>query len=358
MEEKKSVKESLSKENKGVSPLGIFVLGILVVVIIAIIGLFGVAKSGVQNMSTNSTVLKMAGIFKMPIAKINSKKVLYSEYIDDVKTLEKFYEAQGVADISEEEISGQVLSRLMANYIIEKYAKVYDVAVAQEDIDQAKSTLLSNFPSQEEAEKEIQKNYGWSMDKYLDKIVKPVILEQKLAEAFSTSDDELGKDYEEGEEVRASHILFLVNDENPDQEAKKQAEEVLQRIKDGEDFAKMAAEFGSDGTSQQGGDLDWFGKGMMVPEFEEAVFPLEIGELKQDLVKTAFGYHIVKMDDKRSIRNYRKFMGDQLQNSEIEIYSGIKNPFAMEEEEKELVENTSAVDQIEDVVVDNANNEE
>jgi len=78
------------------------------------------------------------------------------------------------------------------------------------------------------------------------------------------------------------------------------AEDVLKRVRAGEDFAKLAKEFSSDaGNKDKGGDLGWFGKGAMVPAFEEAAFKLKPGEIS-DLVETPFGLHIIKMDERKT----------------------------------------------------------
>lgn len=78
------------------------------------------------------------------------------------------------------------------------------------------------------------------------------------------------------------------------------AEDVLKRVRAGEDFAKLAKEFSTDpGTKEKGGDLGWFGHGQMVPEFEQAAFALQPGQIS-DLIQTKFGYHIIKVDERKT----------------------------------------------------------
>ncbi len=86
------------------------------------------------------------------------------------------------------------------------------------------------------------------------------------------------------DKIRCSHILV---------EKQSQALEILERIKKGESFSALAQEYSIDGSRRQGGDLGFFGRGMMVREFEKAAFELDVGEVSEP-VKTQFGYHIIK----------------------------------------------------------------
>lgn len=88
-------------------------------------------------------------------------------------------------------------------------------------------------------------------------------------------------------QVKASHILVKTESE---------ANKILEDLKRGASFAKLAQEKSECPSKKKGGDLGWFGKGKMVPEFEKAAFSLKKGEIS-DIVKTKFGYHIIKVTD-------------------------------------------------------------
>jgi peptidyl-prolyl cis-trans isomerase C len=91
-------------------------------------------------------------------------------------------------------------------------------------------------------------------------------------------------------EVRASHILV---------ETEEEAKAIIEQLNDGADFAELAQQKSSDGSAQNGGDLGYFGPGRMVKEFETAAFALEVGQHTQEPVKSQFGYHVIKVFDKR-----------------------------------------------------------
>ncbi|MFL6279211.1 MAG: peptidyl-prolyl cis-trans isomerase [Vicinamibacterales bacterium] len=121
---------------------------------------------------------------------------------------------------------------------------------------------------------------------------------QVTAEDIQRSYEDNKEQYSTPEQVRASHILLKT--EGKDEAAvKKQAEDLLAKVKAGADFAKLATEYSEDeGSKVKGGDLDFFGKGRMVPEFDKVAFSMKPGEIS-DLVKSQFGYHIIKVTDKK-----------------------------------------------------------
>lgn len=101
-------------------------------------------------------------------------------------------------------------------------------------------------------------------------------------------------------EVRASHILAMVNDRQTDDVARQKVEAAKARIAAGGDFAKVASEVTEDtGSKATGGDLGWFSKGKMVKEFEDAAFAAQPGQLVGP-IKSAFGYHLIRVAEKRA----------------------------------------------------------
>jgi peptidyl-prolyl cis-trans isomerase C len=102
------------------------------------------------------------------------------------------------------------------------------------------------------------------------------------------------------EQVRASHILFPTEgDTAAKQKARAKAETILKEAKGGKDFAALAKQHSSDGSASQGGDLGFFDKDRMVPEFSKVAFALQPGQIS-DIVESQFGYHIIKVTDRKA----------------------------------------------------------
>lgn len=124
-------------------------------------------------------------------------------------------------------------------------------------------------------------------EQYLQEEAKKSLTEDKLRALY----EETAKNLKPEDEVRARHILVKTEDE---------AKKVEARLAKGEDFAKLAGELSTDpGSGKQGGDLGFFGRGQMVPVFEEVAFKLEPGKVSEP-VKSQFGWHVIKLEEKRT----------------------------------------------------------
>jgi len=135
------------------------------------------------------------------------------------------------------------------------------------------------------------------MEGLLQSIGKDALTDEAMHKVY----DEAVKQIGEEKEVHARHILFRApaGDEKASKEAEDKIKAVIARLKKGEDFAKVASEVTEDPSGKaNGGDLGYFSKDQMVPEFSEAAFKLENGQIS-DPVKTQFGWHVIKVEDKR-----------------------------------------------------------
>ena len=141
---------------------------------------------------------------------------------------------------------------------------------------------------------------------------KVVVPEPDIEKAYNSSIEQ----YTTPEQVRASHIL-LKTEGKTDADVKAKAEAILKQAKAGADFAELAKKNSEDDqNAKNGGDLDYFGRGRMVPEFDQAVFAMQPEQIS-DLVKTQYGYHIIKLVDKKSaatrpLAQVRQQLSDQL----------------------------------------------
>jgi PPIC-type PPIASE domain/SurA N-terminal domain len=257
-----------------------FVYGIVgMVVAVFLIGSGVGIYRAYAKAATDGFTLLVARVWHLPVVKVNGEKVLYADYAEDLRAinLKNTYDIAkkgAAASLSPEEKSDQVLWRLVNNILIEQNARKYNLTATPADLSQIRSQILSKFKSPADADQQLAAEYGWNLATYQQKVVVPYVLENKLVEVLQA-------------------------DKTNHETARQQAQMILDKVKKGENFSDLAKKYGEDGTAQSGGDLGWFAKGVMVPQFEAAVFALKKGELSQALVETPFGFHIVRADDRR-----------------------------------------------------------
>lgn len=136
------------------------------------------------------------------------------------------------------------------------------------------------------------------MEQLLQTTAKAALTEKAMHEVYDEAIKQMGQE----QEVHARHILIraATGDEKASKEAEDKIKAVIARLKKGEDFAKIAAEVTEDPSGKaNGGDLGYFGKEQMVPEFSEVAFKLDKGQISEP-VKTQFGWHVLKVEDKRA----------------------------------------------------------
>jgi peptidyl-prolyl cis-trans isomerase C len=188
------------------------------------------------------------------------------------------------------------------------------------------------------------------VEKRLAELKKQVVMQafmEKKSESLTT-DEELKAAYDQKvkasvgqEEVKARHILVKTEDE---------AKKIVAELKKGAAFEKLAKEKSTDkGSGEQGGDLGWFTKDKMVPEFADAAFALKKGEISAP-VKTGFGWHVIKLEDRRELKpasfeeskdelkselaeqSVEKYVQSLLKGANVKYYdeNGKEKPFPLE----------------------------
>ncbi len=225
------------------------------------------------------------------IAKVNNAVITEEDFLRGISGLpewakERFSSTEGKKQFLEEMIKRELLYQEAERLGFSK-----DKEFLEKVEEYKKMTLLSTF-----LKKEIED--------------KAVVSDNEIKDYYDKNTEEFRTD-----QVKASHILV---------ETEEKAKEIFNRINNGEDFAKLAESFSKDsGTAQRGGDLGFFGKGKMIPEFEKVAFSLKPGEVSQPL-KSRFGYHIIKVIEKKE--------GSQL--SIEEVREKIENKLISEKQRK------------------------
>ncbi len=271
------IKTFLFPSRKGVKSILFGLLTSLVVILFLALIIIGVGTY--RYHWQNSFVKNWTKVFPYPAARVNYSFLRYSDYLEEVKVLTNFYNKQkeemGIAEVPAAEIRQRVLDRMVRNKLVQQLAKKYEIKITDADIDEVWQLMLKQGGTEAEVDKMISELYGWNQEEFKEKIIQPYVLENKVAEK-------------------------IMADENFDKEAKEKAQEVLNLVKGGkEDFGELVKRYSEDTASaENGGDLGYFGRGVMVKEFEDAVFALGVGETS-DLVKTKYGYHIIKVEDKK-----------------------------------------------------------
>jgi peptidyl-prolyl cis-trans isomerase C len=240
---------------------------------------------------------------------VNGEEVKKSEFDVLIRKME-----MGKGPIPAErrdEVLRGMLDQLITYRLLQQEAKARNITAPDDEVEAQIQSVRSQFPNEEEFRKALEAR-SMSVESLRSDarngIVINKMIETEVGQEAQATDEEARAFYEsnpdkfkQDEMVRASHILLMV-DAKADEAAKKQKraeiEKILKRARAGEDFAKLAKAHSQDGSAAQGGDLNFFPRGRMVPPFEQAAFALKPGEIS-GVVTTQFGYHIIKVTDRR-----------------------------------------------------------
>jgi peptidyl-prolyl cis-trans isomerase C len=269
---------------------------------------FAAGKKKTVTKKTSASSSTTAAI----VAKVNGAPITRTELDRAMKfMLAQNKVKQELTVEQRKEAEKAVVDQLISAELLYQAAVKLNIPDIDKRVESQVSQGRSKFPSQEVYEKALKEN-GLTESNIKEFARKEIyinnLIETQVASKITVSEADAKKFYDDNiskfkqpETVQASHILIGV-DANASSEdknkAKQKAEALLKRVKAGEDFATLAKENSSCPSAQQGGNLGYFSKGQMVPEFDSVAFSLKPGETS-DVVETKFGYHIIKVVDKK-----------------------------------------------------------
>lgn len=214
------------------------------------------------------------------LAKIGDKKIMMS----DLKRMISYYDPEKQKILEQQpQFKATILQRIVQGMVLSKIAKDNGFD-KRPDIKEQIELMTNDLLASQYLLKEV--------------VGKINVTEEDISLYYKAHLEE----FRTPEMVRARHILVKVEksaQEDDKKKAKDKIEDILKKLKAGEDFAKLASEFSDDpGSKNKGGDLGFFPKGRMVPDFEKVAFSLKPNEVS-DIVETPFGYHIIKIEEKK-----------------------------------------------------------
>ncbi|MDP3970302.1 MAG: peptidylprolyl isomerase [bacterium] len=264
------------------------IVGVVVVVVLIILPFAYTALSLYSFNTENNLTDFIVDKTPYPIATVNGEWLEFRDYKESyanaIRTAEQFaedpYFAEQVGVLpTNQEIAKLELDRLINTIILEQEAEKFDLVVSDDDIDTTYQDTIVTQAGGDEAviEQTLDELYGWTVEEFKVQVVRELVLREKLGEYLRENDSDTVAG-----------------------EAKQQIEDIKGQLdEDPTKFAELAQRFSQDGSASNGGELGFFTKGMMVPEFEAAAFALtEVGEVS-DIVETDFGFHVIQLIERK-----------------------------------------------------------
>ncbi len=253
-------------------------------------------------------------IFPAVVARVNGKPILGRDLEQRVRAELANIGNPAWKDLRDDyrnQLTSQLLSQLVGDELLYQKAVSSGVTATSAEIQTEFDKVAKTYPNDAELNsmlvqrgmdrKALSRELGRSLvlQKYIQENIskKLVVTPAEVSEYYAGHPDE----FKHPDLVRTSHILISIPNgatDDQQQRARQLAESLLDRARKGEDFAKLAKEYSTDASASQGGDLGLTESGELAPEYEDAVGKLKVGEIS-GLVKTQFGYHIIKLTDRK-----------------------------------------------------------
>jgi peptidyl-prolyl cis-trans isomerase C len=225
-----------------------------------------------------------------------------------------------LSDAQSVSIKKRVLETLINRELLYQESQHKGIKVEDNEVNGQFDIVKKRFPDEEqykaalqkmnitEAELKSQIREGMAIQQFVDNyLVQEITVSEAEVKGFYQNNPDM---FKQPEQIKASHILIKVDaqaDETAKGQANKKIMKIQEQLKAGQDFASLATEFSEGPSNVNGGDLGYFSRGQMVKPFEDAAFKLKSGEVS-DIVETRFGYHLIKVVDKKpeSVVSYEK----------------------------------------------------
>lgn len=289
-----------------------FACSLFISVIVCFSSLVSASETGSHAPATTSPV---ATTFESPpldvIARVNGKAIYAIELQRAKKVIQANQPGQQIPSEKQKEFDLQIAAQLISAELLYQAGQKLEIKDLDKQLDDKMSQAKTKFPSIQEFENAIKalKMDEKDLREYTRRdLVISNFVEKSVAPTAAITTEESKAFYEQnldkfnrGEAIRASHILIGTTPASSDDEkkkARKLADKLRKDLSGGADFSLLAKENSTCPSSQQGGDLGFFGKGQMVPAFEKTAFALKQGDIS-DVIETQFGFHIIKLTDKK-----------------------------------------------------------
>ena len=245
-----------------------------------------------------------------PLIVINDQEISRNEFLAAFE--KSLHQDQPLTGIEREELQRSFLVQLIDRELIHGEARRLDIAITEADIDAALQAYRQDYSGT--SFEMMLKERELTLEDWRAELRENLIMEKLLEEAVysrvDVSDKDVAAYYEANREafdrpaqVRARQIVVA---------SEKEGQEILGLLRQGRTFAEMAQEYSLSPDAEQGGDLGFFARGEMPPEFDEVVFDLPLNRLS-DLVQSEYGYHIFLVEEKRqATRLKRKEVADEI----------------------------------------------
>ena len=274
---------------------------------------FGVAFSEEKTSAKGTEVAMQKPSSTTVLAKVNGVAITQGERdqtAQEMLSRGRMSQQQSSPDMLPK-IEAAALQQLINVELLYQKGQKLKVKDLDKKVDDKLAQMRAQFPSPADFEKALTSaNLTEKQFKAFTRknIVIDNLLQKEVLGKISVSEADAKKFYDENqdkfkapEQTKASHVLITVDQKATPEEkkkAKEKADAIRKRVAGGEDFAAVAKAESKCPSAAKGGDLGYFGKGQMVPAFEEAAFSLKPGQIS-DVVETQFGYHIIKVTDRK-----------------------------------------------------------